>query len=117
LIFKIGFKNQIGFLFIFIFSFKIFDTYIKFKKGVGSCKYLEKYYPLDIQDDYHILVNEIHQFYYKQSIYKGMKLNVHKFILLKLTFIFFDITKCKRRVWTQQSGNFWKEAKSIVIRV
>jgi hypothetical protein len=55
---------------------------------VGSSKYLGNYYPLDIKDDYHILDNEIHQFYYKQSIYKG-------FILLKLTFKFLTLQSAK----------------------
>jgi hypothetical protein len=86
LIFKIGFKNQVGFY--FIFSFKIFSTDIELKKKVGSSKYLGNYYPLDIKDDYHILDNEIHQFYYKQSIYKG-------FILLKLTFKFLTLQSAK----------------------
>jgi hypothetical protein len=37
---------------------------------------------LNIQDNYHRSDNKIQQFYYKQSVYKGMKLNTHKLILL-----------------------------------
>ncbi len=43
---------------------------------------------LNIQDNYHRSDNKIQQFYYKQSVYKGKKLNTHKLILLKLTLIF-----------------------------
>jgi hypothetical protein len=44
---------------------------------------------LHIQGGYHNLDNKIQQFYYKQFVFKEMKLKVHNLLSFKPTLIFF----------------------------